>query len=485
MELSDKLTTVSTQREYTVEEIEEYPPSPIDLPLTQVLEDRDLRKDSDSVDSDDDCMHGEAVLNCFFHVAHAFATKRSYVAKMNDKTFSAPKGTAYRHVCRIASTKTVEQRRVVTSLYLQDWRENRGEKNAADHLEREYCCYPKYNWNYACSGEVGVYPSNCPNESFNRHGIKSIAADCSKNASLAAFLVHTAPRLLQEDANTRSDPCTIEIPRTSSIFAVAATGFLKEGTDVVQLGVDEYGKPSSWLCNLGHKVGVPIDTRRIRMVNAAIDGDPRPFQAELAQIGLDLPDSIADAMVRMTDTVCHLQWKQGNIVGDCQNCVKHLGYSCPGAIFLRSKHNLLNCPLSNLRKTSANARGDVAKACARGNTKKMYQSGLPKTSKRRCLSKMLESFDAYLATLNHQQLSKLVLYYRLFPRHVPSIDPVKGWTTQNLLDTLLSFHDNPTGHRAMLLARPREQPTSYSVVKTIAEKIQQTTASLPQKENNC
>ncbi|CAB9513116.1 unknown protein [Seminavis robusta] len=486
--LSSKPAAVIPHREFSVEEIEEYPPSPISVPLTQQPVDnasaiQDEVVATNSTDSDDDCIQQEAVLNCYFHVTHAFATKRSYVAKMKDKVFALPQGTAYKHVSNIAKTKTMEQRRVITELYLQDWREQRGEGEAADHLYKEYCTYPRYNWNYACTGEVGVYPSNCPNESFNRHGIKSIATDCSKNATLAAFLVHTAPRLLEEDANARSDPCTIEIPRTPSVFAVAVTGFLKEGIDIVKLGEDEYGKASSWLCNLRHKIGVPIDERRIRMVRASLDGDSRPFAKELSSLGCGFPDLIADSMVKMTDTVCHLQWKQGNIVGDCEDCVKHLGYSCPGAIFLRSKHNLLSCSLKNLRKTSANARGDVAKATARGNTNRLYRSGLSKNSKRRCLSKMVETFDGYLSTLNHQQMAKLFLYLRLFRLDTKGNDPVKGRTTQSLLDTLVSFYDNPTGNRAMLIARPMEK-TSYAVVKTIATKLKDASCTEPQKENN-
>ncbi|CAB9528904.1 hypothetical protein SEMRO_2349_G324370.1 [Seminavis robusta] len=422
-----------------MEEIEEYPPSPSYLPLTQIPEPDTGHPCNEtgsikSNDSDDDCIHDEAVLNCYFHVTHAFATKRSYVSKMKNKQFAAPKGTAYRHVSNIASTKTMEQRRVVTDLYLEDWREHRGEAKAADHLENEYCTYPRYNWNYACAGEVGVYPSNCPNESFNRHGIKSIATDCSKNASLAAFLVHIAPRLLEEDSNSRSDPCTIEIPRCASIFAVGVTGFLKEGIDVVKLGEDEYGNASSWLCNLRHKIGVPIDERRIRLVRASLDGDKRPFEKELSSIGLCFPEQVADSMVKMTST------------------------------------------------TSANARGDVAKASGRGNIRKLYQGGLPKNTKRRCLSKMIESFDAYLGTMNHQQLTRLFLYLRLFRVDQTGTDPMKGQTTQTLLDTLVSFSDNPTGYRAMLLARPREQ-TTFGVVKTIATKMH--TASVPpEKENN-
>ncbi|CAB9529996.1 hypothetical protein SEMRO_2700_G335050.1 [Seminavis robusta] len=439
--------------------------------------------DEDSTSSDDNCIEGEAVLNCFFHVMQPFSQRKSYVKKIKNKSFAAPKGTAYGHVSNIARTKSIEQRQTVTQLYLRDWRENRGEVDAADHLEKEYCKFPKWNWNYACSGEVGVYPSNCPNESFNRHGIKSVAADCSKNASLASFLVHTAPRLLQEDANSRNDACTIEIPRTPSKFAVGITGFLRDGIDVVELGRDEFGNASSWLVNAGHRIGIPIDQRRVRLVLAALDGDKQPFEQELLQQKLHAgPEQIANKMVRATESVCHLQWRQGNIVGDCEDCYKHLGYSCPGAIYLRSKHGLLVSKLELLRKTSANARGDAAKASARGNTRQLYQSGLrTKSTKRRCLTKMLQTFDAYLGTLNHGQLARLVTYLRLFRVEEKGKDPIQDLTTMQLLDSLVSFYDNPTGYRAMILGG-KGKATTYAVVKQIASNMKK--ASMPEKENN-
>ncbi|CAB9499962.1 hypothetical protein SEMRO_72_G040050.1 [Seminavis robusta] len=406
---------------------------------------------------------------------------------MKNKTFADPKGEAFRHVSNIGSTKTIEQRRVVTELYLKDWRENRGEKEAADHLEKEYCCYPRWNWNYGCSGEVGVYPSNCPNESFNRHGIKSVATDCSKNASLASFLVHTAPKLLKEDAHARADPCTIEIPRTSSLLAVAVTGFMQEGIDVIELGNDEYGNPSSWMCNLRNKIGVPLDKNRVRMVQAALDGDVRPFEERYKNTALmSLPDILANTIVSTTRNVCHLQWKQGNIVGDCEDCVKHLGYSCPGAIYLRSKHGLLQCKVEVLRKSSANARGDAAKACARGNTTGLYKSGLSRTSKRRCLSKMIETFDSYLATLNHQQLSRVVLYLGLYQLDNKGKEPLKGKTSQELLDILLCFSDNQIGYRAMIIGSrsiaPGKPSSSYATVKQLAVNLKKASET-PGKEN--
>ncbi|CAB9528897.1 hypothetical protein SEMRO_2348_G324300.1 [Seminavis robusta] len=324
---------------------------------------------------------------------------------MKNKIFAAPKGIAYRHVSNIGSTKTIEQRRTVTDLYLDDWSNNRGEKAAADHLRKEYCIYPRWNWNYACSGEVGVYPTNCPNESFNRHGIKSVAADCSKNASLAAFLVHTAPRLLQEDAHTRADPCTIEIPRSASIFAIATSGFLREKIDVVSLGRDAYGNPSSWLVNVGYKIGIPIDDRRIRLVLAAMEGNKIPFEDVRRKHKMDLsPDQVADMM-----------------------------------------------------------------------------SGLGNSSKRRCLSKMIDSFDSYLASLNNAQLSRVARYLGLFRSDNKERDPMKGLTTQCILDNLLSFYDNPAGHRAMLLGS-RKQDSPFVVVKALAGKVKD--ASMPEKENN-
>ncbi|CAB9521365.1 hypothetical protein SEMRO_1188_G250620.1 [Seminavis robusta] len=358
----------------------------------------------DDCNSDDGQLHDEAVLNCFFHVVLPFAKKNSYVKKIVNPEFAITRkerpigsmqGTAYSHVRNIAHTKSVEQRRAVTELYLSSWR-SKGECSAADHFQKEYCTYPTYNWNYSCSGECGVYPSNCPNESFNRHGIKSICADNAKNASLTHFLVHTARSLLREDSHCRGDPCTILIPRTCSTLMVAVTGFVREGVDIIEMGRDAFGNPTGWLGNLHHRIGIPLDSARVRLITAAVDGDARPFQRTSPNATKDL---VADAMVSVTSSVCHLQIKDGSIVGDCDDCMKHLGYNCPCACYLRSKFGMLEKELEALRKTNSTSKGYAVKAECRGSTKRMYQSGLSKGTKRRCLPKMLESFETYLSTL--------------------------------------------------------------------------------------
>ncbi|CAB9498447.1 hypothetical protein SEMRO_38_G023780.1 [Seminavis robusta] len=437
-------------------------------------------QDDDTVDSNDSCIHDEGVLNCYFHVTHAFATKRSYVKKMRNPVFAQPKGTAHRHVRNIACTKTPEQRRCVTDLYMTDWRTNRGEKAAADHLEKEYCQYPKWNWNYYCTGEVGCYPTNCPNESFNRHGIKSIC-EHTKNASLGTFLVQTIPALLRDDAFARSDPCTIEIPRSASVLAVAVAGYYREGLDIIPLGRDGDDRPSSWIANLHHKIGVPLDERRRLLIAASLDGDTRPFMKSLThRLGKPpLQDSIADAMVSATVSVCHLSWKDGNIVGDCEECVKHLGYNCPAAIYLRSRHGLLDDTVENLRKTNANRNGTVVKSDARGSTKGMYTSGLSRTgSKRRCLPKMLNTFESYLGTLTRTQLVRVLEYLRLHPKGKTVADFVRKKTHAELLEVLIAFFDNPTAFRTMRDNSSGEK-TSYEIVKSLACKVKSAS-----KENN-
>ncbi|CAB9508171.1 hypothetical protein SEMRO_336_G120320.1 [Seminavis robusta] len=436
--------------------------------------------DSDD-DSDDGQLHQEAVLNCYFHVMQAIGKKTGYAKKIVDPSFAANrkdkphgsmKGTAYWHITGIAMTKTIEQRRVVTDLYMTNWRE-RGEDAAAEHFEKEYCRYPTWNWNYSCSGECGVYPSNCPNESFNRHGIKGVCADCPKNASLPAFLIYTAPRLLRDDAIERSDPCTIEFPKTCSHLMVTITAFLREGMDIIELGCHSTGKPSGWIGNLRHKIGTPLDRRRIRLIQAAMDGDVRPFQ-KVHPRGVQVSnEELADSMVSATRSVCHLQWKDGTIVGDCEDCFKHLGYNCPCATYLRSKYDLLLSTLQVQRKTSANSRGTAAKVAARGDTARMYQSGPSrKGGKRRCLPAMLDLVEDYIGTLNHQQLGSAIQYLYLCPRGRDMNHLVKTSSESELRERLIAFHDNTSRYRQMLLGTSNGNPSAYEHVRALVGRIE-------------
>ncbi|CAB9523733.1 hypothetical protein SEMRO_1450_G273740.1 [Seminavis robusta] len=452
--------------------------------MTQDFQGDHHEDDHQDAESDDGQLHEEAALNCYFHVVQAFAKKNSYVGKIKDAAFAANRkdqskrtlqGTAYQHVTNISRTKSIEQRRTVTDLYMASWRE-RGEHNAADHFVKEYCQYPKWNWNYSCSGEVGVYPSNCPNESFNRHGIKSVCADNAKNASLTHFLVHTAKSLLREDANTRGDPCTILVPTTCSPLMVSVTGFVREGIDIIEMGIDETGNATGgWLGNLRHRIGIPLDADRVRMITAAIDGDERHFRRIYSGTTSDV---IADAMVSATNTVCHLQWKDGSIVGDCDDCVKHLGYNCPCACYLRSKFGLLEMHLEGLRKTNSTAHGTVVRAPSRGSTKRMYKSGLSSSNanKRRCLPQMLDTFESYLATLHSAHLANLVRYLCLIPRGVDATTFVKSNTAEDLLEALTEFYDNSIAYRKML----RGSDTSYTQVRNIVSRIRM---AIPPKEN--
>ncbi|CAB9523631.1 hypothetical protein SEMRO_1439_G272760.1 [Seminavis robusta] len=385
----------------------------------------DIHVHDSDCESDDGQLVEEAALNCYFHVVQAFAQKKGYYKKIKSRDFAITrrekprgslKGTAFSHVSNIARTKSIEQRRTVTALYMSNWR-TRGEAAAADHFEKEYCVFPRWNWNYSCSGEGGVYPSNCPNESFNRHGIKSICADCAKNASLTHFLVHTARSLLKDDSHSRSDSATIEFPVTCSRLMVSITGFMREGIDIIEMGgVDGSGRATGWLGNIRHKIGIPLDQHRVRLINAALDGDSRPF---LKMHKGASQDTIADAMVS----------------------------------------------------------GTVVKSQARGSTVHMYQSGLAVGNKRRCLPKMLESFESFLCTLQYQQLVNVVTYLRLSPFGDDISLYVRAKTEEELVNLLVAFYDNTLSYREML----SKGTTTYSHVRTIVDRIRVAGSG---KENN-
>lgn len=147
------------------------------------------------------CTHQnvEAALNCCFHVMQNFSDRKSFVGDFVDKSHCDTKngGEAHKHVQLIHCCETVEMRLAVTLLVLRHWRDAWGKELAAKKFEEQCYSFPFWNWSYSSTNEVGVLPSNCPNESLN----KLLKTGTMKNVSLPRSLVQTMPALLQEDAN--------------------------------------------------------------------------------------------------------------------------------------------------------------------------------------------------------------------------------------------------------------------------------------------
>ncbi|CAB9523363.1 hypothetical protein SEMRO_1408_G270100.1 [Seminavis robusta] len=271
-------------------------------------------QDDASVGSDGTIDPYESVLNCAFHALQPFAKRDSYVGRFKDKKFAAAQDkvddihkSAYAQVKYIMDSKTKEQHLAIKELVLGHWSDERGESSAAALFDKSYGQSPFWNINYNCTGEAGVYPTNCPSETFNRHAVKHREADRAKNVCLSTFLVHSAPSLLHDGALLRCDPCTIEIPRNCSSTTVSVTSFMQEGIDIVPRGVD------GWLCNLRHRIGVPITVDTILKMNRSLSGDTTSFTGPLLSGGLPKKKkarSLSKMSVSLNDFILSLNHSQ-------------------------------------------------------------------------------------------------------------------------------------------------------------------------------
>ena len=363
-----------------------------------------------------------ASTGCWFHVGNHVVKKDSFVGRFKDKAHvrvrkfkskskknSAANGRLYNHLCLIHSCKTDAQRDTVRNLIVEHWLKDMNEEEATALFIKSYGQSPFLNWNYSCTGEVGVYPTNCPSESYNHHVMKGKNI---RNLSLTVYLVEKMPAMLTEEATLRSDPCSIEIPTKCSHLCLVVNACYKSGRDALCVRQDDNGIGKEWLIAVGDRVGHQITSMDKRLLACAEEGVAEPFrkllengmtkanvQESLRSEPLSAPSAVltsaiavdttkgrtkvtvadvASSMVRMTSGYCFVRIRlDGLVVGDCQDCIKHLGYNCPAVNYIRSKCGQLDGGINALEngvKVILNRRGKLRQT--QRNTTNMYEGGL-------------------------------------------------------------------------------------------------------------
>lgn len=200
------------------------------------------------------------------------------------------------------------------------------------------------------------------------------------------------PRLLEDDAFLHFDPCTIEFPDCSSRNIVAVLGFFWWGINIVQVG------PTEWLTNALFMTGVPTTTTRIEEACAAHKADVVvPFRKHPDT------DNCFDVGRRMDfggNSVCLVKLNGDNVlVGNCFDCVQHLGCDCPGANMpLRDHCGFPRKPMRAQWKTPANVHGERHKNNDRGDTSHMHWKG-PSSTQARETQPARTGFPDYLLSL--------------------------------------------------------------------------------------
>lgn len=418
--------------------------------MTQDLSDDEEEQDEENVEHSITATkvpQGEpdSAMNCHFHAKQCFTKSNTgYVGLFDDRELAKSEegSIAYEQVDLIHHCKTFDQRQVVMGLVLRHWREVLNEPKAADRFEKEYCRYPYWNWNYACSGEVGVYPSNCPNESLNAL-LKQLV---QLNVALPRLLVESLPDLLREDANLRCDPCSIQFPDECSLNCVALSGFFTDNVDLIPV-TDNTGNVMGYLGNRGKMIGLPITREWYDSMLAAMRGDAGHFTGKL--FNDNTPGAIAARIVHATKYLCYLTFKNGNVVGDCDNCYKHLGWDCPAASLLRDRYGKFDPSITDLRKVPIREGGASYTMANKGNTQRMYTGGLSKDGRRpRQLKPMTSDFKTFLGTLKHETLVSIAIHLRVFPKKTDNDQrSVKQMRSSDILSELICFYDNTTLYR--------------------------------------
>lgn len=155
----------------------------------------------------------------------------------------------------------------------------------------------------------------------------------------------------------------------------------------------------------------------------------------------------------VSKTTCYVQMNDDGVwIGDCEDCYKRLGRGCPGALWVRSKHNQLDKTLEELRKVPADKNGDPVQSSRRGNYSGCYFSGLATGSqKRRQIYPMASGLQPYFDSLKHDELADIVCYLCLMPRldDTPITLRIVRKQKRNVLEKLISdFLKNPQATRA-------------------------------------
>ena len=401
--------------------------------MTEQAED-DAESDTD-LDDDVKCWGKnslKASAGCWFHVGNHVVKKDSFAGRFKNKTYSGikkkrfgkvnaktnePSGRLCGHLCATHACKTDAQRTAVRDLITRHWIEESFEVEAATLFIKSHGVVPFENWNYNAAGEVGVYPSNCPNESHNHHAAKNKTD--TLNVSLPVHLVEKMPAMLHQESLLRNDPCTIETPTQHDHLSMVMNVFYKPGRDVVIMDTDDNGIAKEWLMAVGGRIGHQITNTDKCWLACATDGFVEPFMKQWQSKGKSFAFAdVAVSMTKVTTGCCHVRIRQvdGKVVGDCQECIKHLGYRCPAVNYIRSKHGQLDGGvnvLDNGVRVILNKKGHLRHN--QKNTSALCTGGLLPSwvAEKQTPVEFTEDRQRFLETLNEEQAFEACMCLKL------------------------------------------------------------------------
>jgi hypothetical protein len=393
-------------------------------------------------------------LNCLWHVLHQFTAGKplynKFVLTKNGKKAHFAK-IGMRNFMNTAKCKSSLQFNTVLKLYLQQWILD-GQEKAAEHGWKEYGVSPYNCWWYAVSGYPGVYPQGCSNESYNVNslkGSKMVTGIVQLKVSMQRFLGCSIPEILSNDALNNMGECEIVVPVDIFETTSADVAILMTLLDVHVMTVDEKcencieNENDHQLVNTSDYVGREIKSSDIQNYFSSLQGTTSLFEEE--QNGLSMkvsnPARVAKRMVNATRRFCMITRRNGILLGDCELCMKRLGYGCNGLVYLRNKEDTYSRSLSELT-------GTVEHRISSDPYKGPSATGLGGPSKKRKTGITVNKtcgLKPYFESKNHVEIRNLCVRLNLITYDTEKEFAAKDSAKQKSanLKLLLGFIDDP------------------------------------------
>ena len=271
--------------------------------------------------------HGGKPLNCYFHVVQQLNNGKPLYGKFRNKKYI---DVARTHIHLLHNCQTREQFSLVMAAVCEQWK-NANESKAADHLLKEYGTHPYSNWFFQVSTVPGITPQGSSNEAFNNgvKGNKTRKELVRLNVSMERFIGDSLPAIAKEQAETLFLEVDLQVPKTTERYATFAARLMTVNKDYRQLSA------GVWICNTFAYIGMPVTEDRIALYHAAREGKAECFQSGKK----DDPIARGYRSVRATRSLCLVRRSKdhGNHwIGNCQLCMKRLGWGCPGLVAVRN-----------------------------------------------------------------------------------------------------------------------------------------------------
>jgi hypothetical protein len=423
----------------------------------------------------------KSVLNCTFHVTKLIGSAGNSTLK---KKFNSDghKNTAPHQACRLQFCKTQEQFNACMNLLCDEWIEQ-GETNAADYIRSEHGTYPHNKWWYCAAGKQekrcnfvlqilqyfsplllfgrhllfvlagatpGIYPTGNIAESHQRiKGTSSIPKKIDKNCSMSNLVSTQLPNLIASEGQRmstlvagRKDPR----PEPSALALVSAMLF-RANIDLSKK-VDNAGNLVCYFANTRRRIGFPVASRLLEY-HEALEGKSELF---IKRIGSDR-SKVAAEMIAATRSICRItvsQDKSGKtiVMGDCEDCIKKLGYDCPGVLIVKDVEKLDGgIPLSKrwLVQDQLGRKNGTQDASGLGGLEK------PKSKRKRTPGVFVEDrkelFKSSLTVAGTKKFRDFCFMLQLHRHFGAEEKPFAGKPDSYFLELILKFDECPSCFR--------------------------------------